>query len=373
MKVLIATDKFKGCLTANEVCDAVKEGVLAVDRSAQVETLALADGGDGSLAVVQQYTNAKKINCKSRDPLGREITAYYLLEGSRAYVELAVSSGIVLLADDERCPMDTSTYGTGQLIMDAIRRGAEEVYLFLGGSCTTEAGLGIATALGVTCLDSNGQQILPTGGNLQRIHKISDNKVDEAVRQTTFHIVCDVTNPLYGVDGAAFVYGPQKGASPSEVVQLDNGLRHVASLLSPYHEDLGTMAGLGAAGGTATAMVALFGGGIVSGMDFFTTVTDLDHKIQSADLIITGEGCIDSQTSAGKVVSRVAQLGTAHGKPVVAVCGVTTEVTAADLSLQQIYSVRERCTTDAESMTQAYAKLVGIASDLIRTHIASTF
>jgi len=369
MNILIATDKFKGCLTAAQVCDAIGAGINKAGLPALVTKLPMADGGDGSLAIITQYKQVQKIDCKTTDPLAREITAHYLTSGDTAYVELAVSSGIALLAEKELNPLLTSTAGTGILIRDAIARGARTIYLFLGGSCTTDAGLGIAGSLGVRYYDKDGIAITATGGTMEQIATIDTSHVPSQLAKCNFYIVCDVTNPLYGPEGAAHVYSPQKGASPQDVAKLDDGLRHVATLLDSWGHSVAGIPGTGAAGGVAAGMVALLGAEIVTGSRFFTDITDLRGKVASADLVITGEGKVDYQSTAGKVVHTVSSIANKSNIPVLAVCGVAAIDDAQHLGLQAIYSVRSLCLTDHESITTAYDKLVAIGETIAHKHV----
>ena len=289
--------------------------------------------------------------------------AHYLAAPQRniAFVELAIASGLALLGGDQRNPRIASTVGTGQLIVDAIDRGARTVYLFLGGSSTVDAGIGIAHALGFRFLDSSENELEPVGQSLRQIASIDSSNAHAELNNVTFKIICDVTNPLHGPQGAAVVYGPQKGASPSDVQCLDAGLKHFGSLLADAEPGIKDIPGTGAAGGIAASLLVLTKAEIVSGIEFFIDVTRLEEKIVAADLIVTGEGKIDAQSKAGKVPSGVLQLANRHGKPVVAVCGDAAGEAIGDFGFSAVHTVRGKATSLADSIenTDEYLFLIG--------------
>ncbi|MEL6594277.1 MAG: glycerate kinase, partial [Bacteroidota bacterium] len=318
MKILLAPDKFKGSLDAFSLCKALSEGILKHYPQAEIITRPLADGGDGSLAILGQYLDLQTIHLTVHDPLGRPIQASYLLSKEKAFIELAAASGLALLAENERNCMDTSTYGTGQMIADALSRGAYDMYLFVGGSATNDAAMGICDAVGVHFFDSFGERLVTTGRNLSRVAKLT--APDRIPFMLT--IICDVDNPLHGPEGAAYVYAPQKGASPEEVEILDQGLRHFAETFLRYDGvNVSSIPGAGAAGGVAGGAMAILGGELRSGIEMFMEMADLDEAIAQCDWVITGEGRLDGQTERGKVVSGVCQLAHQHQKPVIAICG----------------------------------------------------
>jgi len=319
-------DKFKGSLPAQRVCQAIEAGVRSHFPDAQFRSFAASDGGDGFLEAVGAVRNLERCSATVSDPLGRPVAAEYLYDPARreAFVEMARASGLALLTDAECDPLHTSTLGTGQLIREALDRGARTIYVGLGGSATNDAGMGIASAFGYTFLDEAGRPLQPVGGNLLRVHQIriaEQAGLPEGIRLVA---VNDVVNPLWGPEGAAHTYGPQKGAGPEAVALLDRGLRHLDALVG---QQLGIRAGQlpgsGAAGGTAFGLRVFLGAEFVSGTDYVIQYSGLAESLrrQPTELLITGEGKIDSQSLQGKLIQGVLRLGREFGIPVVAVCG----------------------------------------------------
>lgn len=319
LRILLAPDKFKGSLSAEEVCQALELGISKQLPNAEIRSLPLADGGDGTLAILANYLNLKEITVDTVDPLGRPIQATYLVDEKRAFIEVASASGMVLLTKEERNPMHTSTYGTGLMVKDAIEKGKTEIYLLLGGSATNDMGLGIASALGVEFEGTTNLSI--NGGNLSEIKNVSLS-AKPISRNVNFTLFCDVTNPIYGPNGAAHVYARQKGASDKEIELLDQGLRHVTTLLQPFTDvDLSTLPGGGAAGGIGIGMLALFKAKLQSGFAAISELTSLEKHLEWADVVLTGEGQIDSQSLQGKVVGNIVDLCLKHKKPCHVVVG----------------------------------------------------
>lgn len=321
MKILIATDKFKGSLTALEVSEAITAGLQKKYPDAEINTHLMADGGDGSLAILEHHLDFQKHQVATVDPLGRPIVAEYCTTDEAAFIEVASASGFVLLKKEERNPTLTSTSGTGIMIADAIKKGFQKVFLFLGGSGTSDAGIGIASALGYTFFDKNKNPLTPTGGNLEKIDSIHfDHSFD--FQKISLTLFCDVTNPLYGPMGAAYVYAPQKGATPNQVEALDNGLRNFAKIAKETTGiSIDDLPGGGSAGGISAGMTALCNAKLVRGFDTIATITQLESAIQNHDLIISGEGKLDEQSLQGKVVSGVADLCKKHQKPLLLFVG----------------------------------------------------
>lgn len=320
MNILIACDKFKGSLSARKVCAAIAHGLQQRDPQVTMRLLPMADGGDGSLDILADYQETIRMTVSTIDPLGRPLEAYYLLAGTTAYVELAEASGLVRLAENERNPLYTDTRGTGILIEDAIKQGAEEVVLLAGGSSTNDLALGIAQALGYRFLAENGEILKPIGRNLGVIHQIERPQSFALPRMT---VLSDVTNPLYGPNGAAYVYGPQKGASPKEVALLDQGLRHMAALIqTQLGVHVHTLEGGGCAGGIGAGMVGLLGAQLKPGFQTLSEWVDLRASVQWADWVISGEGKLDTSSLQGKVVGGVAELCKGYGKRMMVCAGI---------------------------------------------------
>jgi glycerate kinase len=318
MKVLIAPDKFKGSLTASEVCDAIEEGILKKYPKAEIVKLPLADGGEGTVDILTPFFKGKKVKVKVSGPFFEEVEAEYGTDDhTTAFIEMASASGLQLIAKEKRDPLKTTTFGTGELIRHAMQHGATKIILGIGGSSTNDAGIGMAAALGFKFLDKSGKELKPIGGNLIHIDRI---EVPHNKLQVT--ALCDVNNPLYGPNGAAYVYGPQKGADAKTVELLDRGLMNFETVARKTFGRSADFPGAGAGGGIAGGASVFFDLSIRSGVDFIIETLDVAEKIASADLVITGEGKIDRQTLAGKVVGSVAKHASAMGKKTIAVCGV---------------------------------------------------
>ena len=332
MKFIIAPDKFKGSLTGFEFCDAVTEGLQMIFKQAEIVKMPLADGGDGTIEVVKHYLKGEKISITVNDPLFRPIEASYVYaaESQIAFIEMAEASGLKLLAEDEKRVMDTSSFGTGELIVDALDQGAQKIILGIGGSATNDGGMGIASALGYLFLDANSKPLKPIGRHLNGIRSIDDFKKHPRLQAVKFKIACDVSNPFYGDKGAAYIYAEQKGASKDDINFLDQGLRNFRNvLLDQYNIDVQSIDGSGAAGGIGGGAVVFLNGELTSGIDLIKQLANFDQTIDGADWIITGEGKLDAQTLSGKTIDGVVKSAAAKKIPVAALCG------SVDLSLEE--------------------------------------
>lgn len=329
MKILIATDKFKDSLTAKAVCEGLKEGILRTFPTAEIETLPLADGGEGTLETLQSVWGGEFINCEVQDPLSRKIKANYLWieEKQTAIIEMARASGIELLTQNERKVLITNTFGTGELIKDALEKGASEIILTVGGSATNDAGIGMASALGFEFLDKNGNNLEPISKNLGKIFTINANYKHPKLSHTKFIVATDVTNPFYGKDGAAYVFSPQKGADEKTVEILDLGLKHISQLIKKeFKINLQTIAGSGAGGGIGGGAVCFLNAEIKSAGQWILEINQVEDKLKNADILITGEGKIDSQTWQGKLISQLVLQAEKTQTPVILVCGTLHDV-----------------------------------------------
>ncbi|HQK93892.1 MAG TPA: glycerate kinase [Armatimonadota bacterium] len=324
MRIVVAPDSFKGSLTALEACRAVERGLRRVWPDVEVAGVPMADGGEGTTQSLVDATGGRWVNCEVTDPLGRPVWARYgiLGDGATAVIEMAAASGLPLVPEGRRDPKVTSTRGTGELIAHALDGGCRQLIVGIGGSATNDGGAGMAQALGARLLDAEGQELRPGGAELVRLERIDIAGMHPAVRACRVMVACDVTNPLCGPLGASAVYGPQKGASPSDVDLLDAGLQRFADVV---HRDLGrdvaAMPGAGAAGGLGAGLVAFLGAELAPGVEIVARAVSLDARIAEADLVITGEGRIDAQTGFGKTVAGVAAAARRHGVPAVALCG----------------------------------------------------
>ena len=319
MRILVAIDSLKGSLSSLEAGLAIKE---ALEDFCEVVVKPVADGGEGSVEAMADALDAKFIDTIVKNPLGTEILARYALKDNLAILEMSSASGLTLINPDERNPMKTSTFGFGQMIKDAISKGARKFIIGIGGSATNDAGIGMLSALGFKFYDKNGALLEGKGEDLAQICDFSDEEAPKELKECEFLIACDVDNPLYGQKGAAYVYAPQKGANGRMVKQLDDGLKHFASLVKEKNgTKFHTQKGAGAAGGLGFAFVAFLGAKLKPGIEIITQTIALEDEIKKADLVITGEGRMDFQSTMGKTPTGVAKLAKRHHKPVIALAG----------------------------------------------------
>lgn len=326
MRVLIAPDKFKGTLTAEQAAAAITLGWRRARPADEVEALPMADGGEGTLEALVAGLGGHTRSMRVSGPLGDPVDAAYGVigfpDGERAIVELARASGLQLLAESRRDPLRASTFGTGQLILAACRAGAREVLVCVGGSASVDGGAGIAQALGVRLLDAQEREIGRGGERLLELARVDVTGMDPAVRAARFVVAWDVDNPLTGPEGAAHVYGPQKGASVDDVLVLDRALGHLAAVV---HRDLGidvrSMPGGAAAGGAGAGLVAFVGARLRSGVEVVMEAVELRRRLASADAVVTGEGAFDAQSVRGKVVAGVLAAARERGVPAAVLCG----------------------------------------------------
>ena len=326
MRFLLIPDKFKGSLTSEEVANAIQLGIEKVMPRASSLVIKASDGGDGFLDAIAQYRPCIGVQTVGQGPLGRPRLCSYLYnqEETAAYIELANASGMELISSKERNPMETSTYGTGLQIKDAIEKGARNIYVGLGGSATNDGGIGIAHALGYVFLNKKGEILEPLGKNLIHIHKIDTSKVSSILKEVAFYAVNDVTNPLFGQEGAAFVYAKQKGATSSAILKLDKGLERLDYIVKhQFGIENALIPGAGAAGGAAFGLKSFLNADFLHGIDFILKLSGIHAILTSEkfDYIITGEGKIDAQTLHGKLVQGVLGLGNKYEIPVIAICG----------------------------------------------------
>lgn len=318
-KVIVAPDSFKGSLSAKEAADIIAAEVTARCPDCAVVKLPLADGGEGSIETIIAALGGRIEETRALSPDGRQIAAGFGITASgQAVLEVAASSGITRQAGLH--PMTSSTFGFGQLILRALELGLRDFFLCLGGSATTDGGCGMAAALGVKFLDASGACFIPCGATLQHIARIDISDIDRRVRDSNFTVMCDVDNPLYGPDGAAFVYGPQKGAEAAQIQALDLGLRRVSKVfLRTFGHDYAPVLGAGAAGGLGFGCLAFLDARLESGIDAVLELCDFKECLKDTDLIITGEGKLDQQSFSGKALSGI--LRAAGTIPVVSICG----------------------------------------------------
>jgi len=367
MKIVIAPDKFKGSLSSFEVCDAIEKGLLKASSSFQTIKLPMADGGDGLSEVIAHYTNAKWQTSEVQNPLGKTIEAQWLLssDGKTAFVEMAKASGLQLLKPEEYNPSLTSTFGTGQLIKAAIRKGVKNIIIGVGGSATNDAGIGMAAALGYRFFDGNKNELDPIGKNLVNINTIdTTSKID--LSDINFKIACDVKNLLFGEQGAAKVYAPQKGANSLMVRQLEEGMIHFASVIKNCLDiDVSHIEGGGAAGGLGAGCVAFLNASLMSGIELVMQLASVENHIRFCDLVITGEGRIDDQSLHGKVISGISAVSKKYNKRVIAVCGSVSESFSIESSgIDDVYSILNSSISLQESLQNAAPLLESISKNI---------
>ncbi|MEO0584374.1 MAG: glycerate kinase [Bacteroidota bacterium] len=323
-KLIIAPDSFKDALSAFDVASAIGEGIRQTSIPVELLLLPMGDGGEGFSDLFTHYHKSQTIPLTVQDPLGRPVEAQYALseDGQIACIEMAQASGLELLAHTERSCMFTSTYGTGEMIHDALDKGVQEIIIGLGGSATCDAGVGMANALGYRFYDDHGAPMQPVGKDLKDIAQINIQNVHPRLPHVKVYVASDVENPLYGPSGAAHVFGPQKGASPAEVLHLDQGLQHMDTLLSRLVDQLvGQVPGAGAAGGMGAGCMSFLQGKLASGAALVGAWAHLDKHLEGADLVITGEGKLDLQSKDGKLISYILKAAQKEKVPVMALCG----------------------------------------------------
>ncbi|WP_340114117.1 glycerate kinase [Maribellus mangrovi] len=319
MKVLIAPNSMKGSLDAFDFADIVEEAFLSVSKDFELRKLPVADGGDFTGQVLAKNLNAKEVSIEVVGPLGKMVTSKYAISGKKAIIEMADASGMKLVSTDELDPMIASSFGTGQLILDAIDKGCNEIFLAIGGSATVDGGMGMMEALGFRFFDRENSKLKGNGVNLAKIKSIEKKDIRQSVK---INIICDVDNSLLGKKGAAAVFGPQKGASTDGVIKLEAGLKNWANLLEDRSGmELRNISGMGAAGGISLPLVAFFDAEIVPGADFVLDQLGFSEQVQWTDVVITGEGKIDSQTLNNKAPFAVAKAAKQFNKPVIAIGG----------------------------------------------------
>lgn len=324
MKIVLAPNALKGSLTASSAALAMEQGIRKVLPTAEVLLVPVADGGDGLVDVFLHALEGNEVRRTVSGPLWQDVSASFchVPERQMAAIEMAVASGLALLPPEQRNPMLTTTYGTGQLIAEALRSGARQITIGIGGSATTDGGTGVASALGVRFLDAEGSEVKPIGGNLGRIRQIDDRGLMPEVKQANIDAACDVDNPLLGPRGAARVYGPQKGATPPQVEELEAGLKNLAACIEKkYGLNVRDLPGAGAAGGLGAGLLAFLGAKLRKGIDLVFAAVRLEERLAGADLVFTAEGQIDYQTKFGKAPAGVAALAQKHGIPCIAIAG----------------------------------------------------
>ena len=381
MKIIVCPDSFKGSLSAVEAADAIVKGILFAKKSQtkfqkiNIAKIPLADGGEGTTIALVNATKGKTIKVKVLDPLLREITSFYGIsgDGKTAIMEMAAASGLPLLKESEHNPLITSTYGTGQLILAALKTRVKKFVIGIGGSATNDGGAGAMSALGARFLDRNGRELPPGGAALARLARIDMSGFKYPADNIKIEVACDINNPLCGRLGASAVYGPQKEATPAMVKELDAALKNYAGVVKKdLGKDIAGKPGTGAAGGLGFALAAFLNARLRSGIDMVLDAADFEKNIADADLIITGEGRIDKQTAYGKTIGGVIKRAGKYHVPVIALAGSYKGSLAAlkKTGLTEVFSILNNSMTLEYAMQHAYELLVQLAEKVSESKFA---
>ena len=369
MKIVIAIDSFKGSLSSLQAGNAVKDGILKVFADAQIVVKPLADGGEGT---VDAFEDAKAVTVTVTGPLGVPVDAKYcILPNGTAVMEMAAAAGITLVPDAQRNPLHTTTYGVGEMIKDAISKGCRRFIIGIGGSATNDGGIGMLSALGYEFLGKDGKPVTMGGKGLKDIAAIRAENVLPELSECTFRIACDVENPLCGETGCSAIYGPQKGATPEMVKDMDGWLNNYAKIAKTVSEKADPLCpGAGAAGGLGFAFLSFTNAELKSGIQLILEEISLENDIKNADIVVTGEGRLDAQTVMGKAPIGVAKLAKKHGKKVIAFSGCVTEDAEVcnDHGIDAFFPALRKVTTLEEALDteNAYQNLQKTATQVFR-------
>lgn len=372
MKIIIAIDSFKGSLTSLEAGQAAQESIRQRFPECQTEIIGIADGGEGMLSVMQNVLGGNTHTIRAHHPLKKVIETSYGIstDGTTAFIEMAAISGLPLIDKEQRNPMKATTYGTGELIKDALEKGCTRFIIGIGGSATNDAGTGMLQALGFRFLDSNGNLLGQGGKILEKIAQVETQGVHPSLKNAHFIVACDVQNPFFGPEGAAFVYARQKGADDLMIADLDKGLRSFAHVIQETTgKDIAHIPGSGAAGGMGGGMMAFLDAELKSGADLLLEISQFEERIADADLIITGEGRIDRQSLMGKIPGKILEAGIRKGIPVIAIAGcVEDEELLKEAGFKGVYATKPDSMPLEEAMKPDLAKL-NIKNTLASAHL----
>lgn len=367
-KCVIIPDSFKGSLSSIEVCNIIKEKVNEFFPKCNAIMIPIADGGEGTVDTFVYSLKAEKVNLKVQNAFGEVIDVYYGRIKNKAIIEVAQVVGLVS-AEGRENPSTTSTYGVGEIISHAIENGCNEIFIGLGGSCTNDCGVGAASALGTVFKNKNGEEFIPVGKNLNDIEYIDISKTLEKLKNCKVTAMCDIDNPMYGENGAAFVFAPQKGADKNMVKMLDNNLRALSEKIKKnLNKDVSNIKGSGAAGAFGAGVCAFFNGELKSGIEIILDLIDFDNLISDADIIFTGEGQIDSQSLNGKVVIGISKRAKKQNIPVIVVAGSIGEGAekAYDEGVSAIFSINQKAEDYSISRFKAKENLEKTIDSLLR-------
>lgn len=373
MKIVIAPDSFKESLSAMDVANAIESGLKTVFPHAQYIKIPMADGGEGTVQSLIDATQGKFIHTEVTAPLGQQAEAFFGVsgDGQTAIIEMAAASGLHLVANEERNPLITTSYGTGELIQAALNLGVNKIILGIGGSATNDGGAGMLQALGARFFNQSGNLIASgmAGGNLADIAHVDFSRLDKCLQQVVFEVACDVNNPLCGERGASAIFGPQKGATPEMVATLDKNLQHYADIIQrDLNIDIATPAGAGAAGGMGGGLLTLPNVQLKAGVQIVIDTVQLAEHVRDADWVITGEGRMDAQSIAGKTPIGVARTAKAFGKPVIAIVGSLREdyEVVYEHGIDAVFPIIRQVATLPETLAGGHDNLVSTAQNIAR-------
>lgn len=371
-KCIIISDSFKGSLSSGDICDIAKESFQKIVPDCQLISIPVADGGEGTVACFHEVCGGREVTVTVQDPYGRDMKAAYLqLEDGQAVIEMASSAGLPL-ASSCKDPRITSTYGVGQQIRHAVEQGNKRILLGLGGSCTNDGGCGCAAALGVRFLDREGRSFIPVGGTLERIERIDVSAARRLLRGVKITAMCDIDNPMHGPTGAAYVFGPQKGADPAMVDFLDHRLKALDKTIQRELQlSVADVPGSGAAGAFGAGIIAFLGGTLCPGIEAVLDLVGFDEKLRDCDLVITGEGRFDSQSIRGKVISGVSRRAKARKVPVMVVAGSVSEEMESitgdpDSGITAVFSINRQAMDYSESKKFSWRNYQYTLENLLR-------
>lgn len=376
MKILIAPDSFKGSVSALDVAKNIESAVRTVDSDIETVLMPVADGGEGTVDAIASCVPAEIQKVMVCGPMKVEAEAYYAIieDGKTAVIEMAQASGLPMVSVAERNPLLATTYGTGQLMKDALDKGVKKMIIGIGGSATNDGGAGALNALGALFLDKKGKQLSLGGGTLAELKEIDLSQFDKRIYDTEIVVACDVTNPLTGPTGASYIYGPQKGATPEMVEELDQALRHFADVSREVlNEDFSLYPGAGAAGGLGFALLAFCKAKFAAGIDIVLDVCGFEKELQDTDLVITGEGRIDGQSVCGKVLYGIGMRAKEKNVPVIAIGGGVKEDSEAllDFGISAMFSIANGPMTLEYAMENGPALIRQVVKNIMRVFVRS--
>ncbi|WP_312416233.1 glycerate 2-kinase [Pseudescherichia sp.] len=372
MKIVIAPDSYKESLSATEVAQAIEKGFREIFPDAQYVSVPVADGGEGTVEAMIAATQGAEHTASVTGPLGERVDARWGMsgDGNTAFIEMAAASGLALVPPEQRNPLITTSRGTGELILRALEHGARNIIIGIGGSATNDGGAGMVQALGAKLCDANGTEIGHGGGSLMSLNTIDISGLDPRLAACTIRVACDVTNPLTGEQGASRIFGPQKGATEAQIVELDSNLNHYADVIKrSLRVDVKDVPGAGAAGGMGAALMAFLGAELRSGIEIVTQALNLEEHIHDCTLVVTGEGRIDSQSIHGKVPVGVAKVAKKYHKPVIGIAGSLTRDVGVvhQYGIDAVFSVLTSIGTLEEAFRGAFDNIYRASRNIAAT------